>query len=220
LLDFFTSIFDSVIGFDTNPSDPGLAAAFPTRTTIIDLATTRGQMELFDRLIVNDVVTKVVDLWHVSYAQFFSLTETTGFFQETRFRGVRVVVLLMMDQRGRFATDLQRLLSRRPDLDTVLIKDEALTTFPADEPRPVARSSDRKLVLPRLDTALCQLLNQPEFLSERFVRGSVPGAMTDLQAGMRAALLPVFEQFHALVVAGDLGMPVQTLLRQHSRLPL
>jgi hypothetical protein len=177
-------------------------------------------MELFDRLIVNDAVTKVVDLWHVSYAQFFSLTETTGFFQEARSRCVHVVVLLMMDQNGRFAAEFKMLLSRRPDLDAVLVEDEALTTISADELRPVAKTNDRKLVLPRLDTELCQLLNQPEFLSERFVRGSVAGAMTELQARMRAALLPVFEHFHALVVAGDLGMPVQTLLRQHPRLPL
>ena len=220
LLDFFVSVFGSAIGFDTNPSDPSLAVAFPTRTTVVDLTTTRGQMDLFDSLIVNDAVTKVVDLWHVSFPQFFSLAKTTSYFQEARSLGVRVVVLLMVDQKGRFATEFQELMRRWPNLDVVLFEDEALTTLPADDPFPVAQPHDRKLVLPRIDTSLCHLLSQPEFLAERFTHQSASDDMIELQARMRAALSSIFEQFNALVVAGDVGMPVQMLLRRSAKLHL
>ena len=218
LLDFLTSQFGSTLGYDTSPSDPGLAAVFPTRTILIDLATTRGQMDLFDSLIVNDARTKVLDLWHVSYPLFFSLAETTGFFQEARSRGVRVVLLLMMDPKGRFAIEYHDLLRRWPGLDIVLVEDNAFASFPADKAHPVAQSRERKLIVPSLDTSLRQLLDKPEFFVEEFTHRSVPDDMAELQKRVRAALLPIFEQFHTLVVAGDFGMPVQMLLRQHTKL--
>src|SRR3712207_1618036 len=67
LVDYFLSSERLPLAFDSNHFDPALAALFPDETNVVDLTSTRGQMELFDRLIVPDEIPKVVDLWHVSY---------------------------------------------------------------------------------------------------------------------------------------------------------
>ncbi len=114
-------------------------------------------------------------------------------------------------------SELPGLVQRWPGLGVVLIENQALTTFPADAAHPAARLGQRTLVLPKLDAPLCQLLEQPEFLVGRFSRISVPEDLARLQARTRELLLPVFEQFQALVVAADLGLSVQTLLRRQPR---
>ena len=53
--------------FDVNPDDFALAQQLPDHTTIAHIDDTKGQMALFDQLIIADVTSKVID---VSYRMF------------------------------------------------------------------------------------------------------------------------------------------------------
>ena len=62
-----------LVGFHLSPREPMLAGRFPKLVWPIDIAETRGQMELFDRLLVDTASIKVVDLGYGAFEQFFDV---------------------------------------------------------------------------------------------------------------------------------------------------
>jgi len=50
LMEFFRDSGRPLVGFDLNPGEPLLAGRFPKLVWTVDIADTRGQMALFDRL--------------------------------------------------------------------------------------------------------------------------------------------------------------------------
>ncbi len=220
LLDFFISRSEGAVGFDTNHLDPGLASVFPREVEIVDLASTRGQMALFDSLIEDDKIPKVVDLWHVSYNRFFEQAEEIGFFKEARDRDLKCLVLLQMDPKNRFSHELLTLPNRCPGVDVVLVENEELSGL-SEEPNSHASLSldQRRVFVPKLDPAVRHLLQHPEILMQRFVCMMVPEDLRALQDQLRQSLLPIFKQFEIFEVASQLGLPVRSLLPR-KRLPL
>jgi hypothetical protein len=91
-----------VAGFDVNPGDFALAAQLPDLTTKIDLGDTKGQMTLFDRLVLADEAAKVVDLGFRNFDQFFTVMQAIDFVAEARSRSITPVVLFIseVDQRS------------------------------------------------------------------------------------------------------------------------
>jgi hypothetical protein len=81
-----------VEAFDLN-SEPMLADTLPALTVATDLESTQAQMSLFDRLIVDDGVPKVVDLGHTLFTRFFSVMEQIGFVEQARRRAIETIVL-------------------------------------------------------------------------------------------------------------------------------
>lgn len=213
LLDFFMSQSVTALGFDTNHLDPGLASIFPRDVATVDLSSTRGQMALFDSLIEDDKVTKVVDLWHVSYDHFFRQAEDIGFFQEARGRNLQCFILLQMDPKNRFAREIRTLQNRCPGAEVVLVENEELARL-SEEPdsHGPASPGQRRLTIPRLDPVVRRLLTHPEILIHRFVCMLVPEELRTLQDQLRRALLPIFTQFEIIDVASELGLPVRSLL--------
>lgn len=209
------------VGFDTNHLDPGLAAIFPREVEIVDLASTRGQMALFDRLIEDDKSSKVVDLWHVSYERFFRQAEDIGFFQEAQARAVKCDILLQTDPRRRFAHELTTLPGRCPGAAVLLVENEELAGFSAD---PDSQALDglhqRRFFVPKLDPAVRHVLNCPDLLLRRFISMWVPDDLRTIQHALSRSLQPIFSQFEILALASDLGLPVRSLLpRKPSRPP-
>src|SRR5258705_11287844 len=66
LTDFLSIDGDDVQAFDLNPSEYALAECRPAVTQKLNLNTTQDQVALFDRLIVNDGIAKVVDVGQAS----------------------------------------------------------------------------------------------------------------------------------------------------------
>jgi hypothetical protein len=220
LVDFLLSEARLGSAFDTNHLDPLLAAAFPKVVQIADLATTRGQMMLFDHLIEDDRTSKVVDLWHVSYDHFFQQAAELDFFNETLARGLKCVILLLTDLKERFVSEFASLSRRCRGADVVLVHNEGLIggNVAAIQQR-VAQLSGRYLLMLKLDQPTLQLLEQPEILVCRFMDMMVPDELQTLQKSLSNALLPVFEQFELIEVAADVGLPSRSLLpRRKARL--
>ena len=95
LLDYFIADQRPVIAFDLNPDDHALVAQMPEQTSIATIAGTRGQMVLFDQLIVADEIAKVVDLGYACFEQFFTVMAEIGFEAEAWRRSITPAALLI-----------------------------------------------------------------------------------------------------------------------------
>jgi hypothetical protein len=84
--------------FDINLNDPSLIDYLPKLTETASIDDTLGQMQLMDRLIVNDGAPKVIDLGFHAFDGFFKMAAEIGFTKEARRRGVDVAILFIPDR--------------------------------------------------------------------------------------------------------------------------
>lgn len=199
LIDYYLSSDRFPLAFDTNHFDPGLAPVFPNETNVVDLTSTRGQMELFDRLVEPDQVPKVVDLWHVSYESFFRQAQELEFFEEAWRRGIEPIVVLLTDDRERFVQEVKSLSMQWRGLKIVLVHDEALTRLPDEVvyAKPF-RLAHPIMALPELDVVVRRALDQPRILLDRIIREPSPDTSFVIASRVRALLAPFFDQVESL----------------------
>jgi hypothetical protein len=93
LTDFNLQEGREVAAFDLNVGEETLAQFLPEHVTRSAIDDIKGQMSLFDRLVGDDGVTKIVDLGHASFEPFFALASQMGFAEEARSRGIAPVLL-------------------------------------------------------------------------------------------------------------------------------
>ena len=100
LTDFHLQEGQPVAAFDLNAGEGMLAQFLPehvTRSVIHDL---KGEMALFDRLMVKDGATKIVDVGRASFEPFFALANQFGFAEEAHNRGIVPTLLYLMTPDG------------------------------------------------------------------------------------------------------------------------
>src|SRR5438132_14044574 len=83
----------TVVSFDINLKEPSLLEYLPRTTETADVIDTYGQMQLLDRLIVNDSVAKVIDLGFHAFDAFATMVEEIGFVKDAARRGIAPVIL-------------------------------------------------------------------------------------------------------------------------------
>jgi hypothetical protein len=84
-----------VAAFDINLKEPSLLDYLPEITETAEIEDTFSKMALMDRVIVNDGVTKVIDLGFHAFDEFFKMSEEIGFIKEAARRHVAPVVLFV-----------------------------------------------------------------------------------------------------------------------------
>lgn len=84
--------------FDVNINEPSLLDYLPKLTETANVDDTFGQMELMDRLIVNDGTPKIVDLGFHVFDPFFRMLDEIGFAREAEYRGVTTVLFFILDR--------------------------------------------------------------------------------------------------------------------------
>src|SRR5215213_2710002 len=87
----------ALAAFDINLKEPSLLDYLPETTETADVNNTFGKMALMDRVIVNDGVSKVIDLGFHAFDEFFKMTEEIGFMKEAARRGVSPLILFVAD---------------------------------------------------------------------------------------------------------------------------
>jgi hypothetical protein len=97
LTDFLRHDGGKAVAFDLNPEGDALRDYLPAVTTSADLGDVRDQMALFDRLVVNDGVAKVVDVGHASFERFFTIAQEIRLFEEARRRAIEPMILFIAD---------------------------------------------------------------------------------------------------------------------------
>src|ERR1700679_4028260 len=97
LIEYFKLSARSVVGYDLDPREPTFATYFPNLAWTVDIAETRGQVALFDRLIADNWRTTVIDLGYGLSEKFFGVMAEIGFEQEARRRLIEPIVLFITD---------------------------------------------------------------------------------------------------------------------------
>src|ERR1700741_5063260 len=86
-----------VTAFDINLKEPSLLDYLPDVTEPADVIDTYGKMQLMDRIIIDDGMSKVIDLGFHAFDEFFKMSEEIGFHKEAMRRNVAPIVLFMAD---------------------------------------------------------------------------------------------------------------------------
>ena len=84
--------------FDINLNEPSLLDFLPKLTETASIEDTFGQMQLMDRLVVNDGAPKVIDLGYHAFDGFFKMAAEIGFAKEAERRGVQLAILFVADR--------------------------------------------------------------------------------------------------------------------------
>jgi hypothetical protein len=114
LVDFHAGEGREVAAFDLNSGGGTLAQFVPSRTTVSTIADIGGQMALFDRLIAEDGVTKVVDLGHAVFENFFAVAANIGFAEEAQRRRIAPAILFVITPDATSVDAFRRLRGRFP----------------------------------------------------------------------------------------------------------
>jgi hypothetical protein len=95
LADFHLHNGRTIAAFDINGEDSALTQFVPRHSAPADVTEVHGQMALFDRLVADDGVYKIVDLSAPAFKTFFDVARQIDFAAELRRRGLAVVVLFI-----------------------------------------------------------------------------------------------------------------------------
>src|SRR5215471_6903778 len=87
----------AVAAFDLADEGPGLADFLPHHATIPNIRDMRGQVRFFDGLIESANVPKIIDLSHREFANFFTIVDKIGLFEEARGRSIEPLILFLID---------------------------------------------------------------------------------------------------------------------------
>jgi hypothetical protein len=186
LTEFILADGRSAVAFDLNPNNAALYGFLPRYAALADLSTTRGQMALFDELISEDEVTKVIDLGDESFEKFFTLLRQLGLVDEARRRGIEVVTLFIGDPDPRSAhsyTDLRRSFFRMALVPVYNEQIASVQNYMENFPNPVA--GERAVRIPVLSPFLKSIVDKPGFSFDDYL---------ERQTGMRTELHEWIEQ--------------------------
>lgn len=206
LVEFFLADGRHVAAFDLNPDDHSLVKQLPDHTTIANVDDTKAQMALFDRLVVADEVTKVVDLGDRCFERFFAVMADIGFAAEALRRGVVPVVLFIADIDRRSMQAYAALQARFPGLNIAPVLNAAAADARfRNEFR--ARFAVTPLQIPFLSPAAKTLAAQFGF-SPGIGGGRSAYAANELQAWKRRLFLQ-FREFELRLLLEELKPALQ-----------
>jgi hypothetical protein len=94
--DFYRYERRRATGYDFNTDENSLRKFQPEQTVAASIDDVRGQMALFDSLIVENDQVKVIDLNAGSFSAFFSFSQQIGFMDEALARGIAPVVFFFL----------------------------------------------------------------------------------------------------------------------------
>src|SRR5579871_6493420 len=113
-----------VAAFDINLKEPSLLDYLPNVTETADVIDTYGKMQLMDRVIVDDGLSKVIDLGFHAFDEFFKMSEQIGFLKEAVRRNVAPVILFIADTDRTSARGHETLHRQIPPDRLIVVDDE------------------------------------------------------------------------------------------------
>src|SRR3979411_1348019 len=185
-----------VAAFDINLKEPSLLEYLPKVTETAEVDNTFGKMALMDRLIVNDGVTKVIDLGFHAFDEFFKMTEEIGFMKEAARRGVAPIILFVADTDRTSARGYEMLQRQVPAKALVAVDNE----FVGGGEQPPAMVGGRVVAISALPVFLKTYIDRLSFSFTGYLRGE-KDTSTELHQWIRRN----YTRFREL----DLGLVLQ-----------
>jgi len=192
-----------LVGFDLNPREPSLSSHFPHLVWTMDIADTRGQMELFDQLIADDMMAKVIDLGYAPFEQFFSVMAEIGFMAEARRHAIEPIVLFITDRAPATAHAYQDLRGALPKTTFVPVHNEAVSVMFDKVDFPPSRPDCRMILIRRLSPIVRGVIDRPSFSFSTYMLEK-PGGPTEIHDWVDT----IFKEFRELerrLIMGDVG---------------
>ena len=194
LTEFILSDGRSAVAFDLNPNNATLATFLPRYTAVADLESTRGQMALFDELIGNDGVVKILDLGDETFDKFFAVSRQIGLMEEARRRGIEVAVLFIADSDPRSAQSYADIYRKFRQIALVPIHNEQIVSLqPYMESFPSPIPGERAVRIPVLSPFLKSFVDKPGFSFDDYLER--PG---DMRTELHDWIDRVFVEFREL----------------------
>lgn len=198
LADYFLSNRREFIGFDTDPHESPFAGRFPRETQIADLAAVKGQISLFDRLLVHDDTPRIVDLWARSWKLFFNMVLEIGFIEEARRLGIEPIVLLVVDESSECLEAANSLLGLWPDLQLAIVRNEGAAPAESVAFDPLARFPvSQSFEIPALDPIVARAMEREDVSLSRLLLAPPSDMSIVVRTALRSWLSRVFAQFQS-----------------------
>jgi hypothetical protein len=205
LTDFYLSQRAAVEGFDTDPREPRYGELFPDVVRIVDPTEIKGQVSLFDRLLVHDEIPKVVDVWHRGYDRFFATVKEIGFVEEARRHAIEPVVLFHVEPTEATLARALELSAAWNELTMVAVQNKGAALLGARPHEVLARyPATSKLVIAPLHGPLAKLLHEPDLSLSGFLRAPPSDMSIVARDALRAWITPIFTQFRSFELRMDL----------------
>ena len=164
LTEYFCAQNRPVGAFDVNPDEFKLIDHLPAYTAAASLNDTRGEMALFDQLVLEDTVPKVVDLNHQLLDRFFSVIQQIDFMAEVRRRAIAPMVLFVADPDERSRQSYAKLRDRFPDLPLVPVLNESVGRVSAYRAHfPPTRLGGEPVSIPALSPVVRSVVDRQNF---------------------------------------------------------
>ena len=216
LIEFFRASDRLVEGYDLHSREPALADRFPEIVWPVDIADTPGQMELFDRLLADNSVTKVIDLGYGPFDQFFAVMREIGFVYEARRRLIEPIVLFVTDPAAATVNTYAELRRRLPATTFVPVHNESVSIMFAKEDFPATRAECGVIRIPRLSPIVRGVIDRPSFSFGAYMTKQ-PGGPTEVHQWI-GTIFAEFRELELRLLMGKLssslgGTPAESVRR-------
>jgi hypothetical protein len=148
--------------FDLNEGPATLAKFAPEHAAKADIADIKGQMALFDRLVADDDVARIVDIGHEQFEEFFTQAVRIGLAEEARRRNI-VPSILFIATPDRSSIEAYRRLRSGMPLATLTPAFNELLGPPQHRDSYPVLGGREPLRFPVLAPALRKYIEQPPF---------------------------------------------------------
>jgi hypothetical protein len=179
LVEFFRAGHRPLVAYDLHRREPALAGRFPSLVWPVDISETRGQMELFDRLITGNSSTQIIDLGYAAFDQFFAVMGEIGFVQEARRRSIEPIVLFVADPAPSASRSYAELRERFPQTTFVPVHNEHVSVMFDKEDYPATRAECSVIRIPRLSQIVRGVIDRPSFSFADYITRK-PGGPTEI----------------------------------------
>jgi hypothetical protein len=203
LVEYFPAQSRPVQAFDVNADELSLVEHLPGHAAAASLDDTRGEMALFDQLVLQDQVPKVLDLGHLMFNRFFTVMEQIDFAAEMRRRAIAPMVLFVADPHERARQGYAMLQDRFPDLPLVPVLNEFVQRVGAYRANfPPTRRGGEPITIPALTPVVRSVVDRKNFSFVSFVQKS-GDTTTELFEWMRDVFI-AFRELEVRLLLGEI----------------
>ena len=202
LIEFLRISGRPLVGYDLDPREPTLAGCFPNLVWPLDIADTRGQMALFDRILTDHWRTTVIDLGCGLFDQFFKVMAQIGFEDEARQKLIRPIVLFITDAAPFTAQTYAELRRQLARTIFVPVHNEAASFMMIAKDFPPSSPKFQTIRIPRLSPIVRGLIDRPSFSFGTYM-SQQPGGPTEVHSWI-GQIFAEFRELELQLLIGEL----------------
>jgi hypothetical protein len=192
LIEFAQASGRRVVGYDLQSRKAALAERFPGFVEPVDISETRGQMRVFDRLLIDRTTTKIIDLGSGPFDLFFSVMEKINFVRAARQELIEPIVFFVTDAEVETAHAYANLRQRLGMATLVPVHNEAASvTFAAEDFR-TSEIDCSPIYIPGLSHLVRRVIDRANFSFARYI------TETDGTSELHQWIAPIVTRFREL----------------------